>query len=144
ARADRIELDRGTGAVLDFKTGRAPTRKEIEAGFAPQLTLTAAILKAGGFAEAGKARPSALTYVRLTGRRVPGEEQVRATGDEAETLAEEALDGLRRRVERFDDPRTPYVSWAAPQFMGEFGGDFDHLARVREWAVLSGDEGGSE
>ena len=41
-----------------------------------------------------------------------------------------------RRIARFEDPDTPYVSWAAPQFMGAFGGDYDHLARVREWAVL--------
>jgi ATP-dependent helicase/nuclease subunit B len=142
ARADRIEVLAGAGAVLDFKTGQAPSKKMIEAGFSPQLSLTAAILHAGGFREAGRARPSALTYVRLTGRRVPGEEHVRAAGEEAEILAEAALDGLKRRIARFEDPSTPYVSWAAPQFMGEFGGDYDHLARVREWAVLAG--GGEE
>jgi ATP-dependent helicase/nuclease subunit B len=143
ARADRIEVTGGLGAVLDFKTGRPPTAKEISAGFAPQLTLTAAILHAGGFTEAGAAAPQALSYVRVTGRRVPGEELVRASGDEAEVLALAALDGLRRRVARFDDPSTPYVSWAAPQFMTEYGGDYDHLARVREWAVVgSGEEGG--
>ena len=49
-----------------------------------------------------------------------------------------------RRIAKFENPDTPYVSWAAPQFMGEFGGDYDHLARVREWAVLAGagEEGG--
>jgi RecB family exonuclease len=144
ARADRIEVLDGSGAVLDFKTGQAPSLKMMEAGFSPQLTLTAAILKAGGFREAGAARPSALTYVRLTGRRVPGEAYVRAAADEADRLADEALEGLMRRIARFEDPDTPYVSWAAPQFMGEFGGDYDHLARVREWAVLAGagEEGG--
>jgi ATP-dependent helicase/nuclease subunit B len=140
ARADRIERLKGSAAVLDFKTGRAPTLKEIEAGFAPQLTLTAAILKAGGFREVGAATPSALTYVRLTGRRLPGDEHVRAAGDEADLLAEAALEGLLRRIARFAEANTPYVSWAAPQFMGEFGGDYDHLARVGEWAVLGADE----
>jgi ATP-dependent helicase/nuclease subunit B len=144
ARADRIEVLNGEGAVLDFKTGQPPSLKMMEAGFSPQLTLTAAILKAGGFREAGPARPQALTYVRLTGRRVPGEAQVRAGGVEADRLADEALEGLMRRIGKFENPDTPYVSWAAPQFMGAFGGDYDHLARVREWAVLAGagEEGG--
>ena len=39
------------------------------------------------------------------------------------------------RIARFDDPATPYLSWAAPQFMGQYGGGYDHLARVWEWAV---------
>lgn len=144
ARADRIEVRRGEGAVLDFKTGQAPSLKEMQAGFAPQLTLTAAILKAGGFREVGPADPQALTYVRVTGRRIPGEEHVRAEGDEAATMAAEALEGLARRLARFEDVTTPYVSWAAPKFMGEYGGDYDHLARVREWAVLGGGEEGGE
>jgi ATP-dependent helicase/nuclease subunit B len=112
----------------------------VESGFAPQLTLTAAILKAGGFADAGAATPSALTYVRLTGRRVPGDVLDRGLGAEAEILADEALEGLRRRIEKFADPETPYISWAAPQFLKEYGGDYDHLARVGEWGVLAGDD----
>jgi ATP-dependent helicase/nuclease subunit B len=144
ARADRIEVLDGSGAVLDFKTGQAPTLKMMDSGFSPQLTLTAAILKAGGFREAGAAQPSALTYVRLTGRRIPGETLVRAGGPDADRLADEALEGLMKRIAKFESPDTPYVSWAAPQFMSEFGGDYDHLARVREWAVLAGagEEGG--
>jgi ATP-dependent helicase/nuclease subunit B len=140
AKADRIEVIAGQGAVIDFKTGRAPTKDEMSAGFAPQLTLTGAILSRGGFELAGPASPAGLIYVRVTGRRSPGEELIRAGGEEAAALSEEALEGLRRRVERFDDPDTPYASWAAPQFMTGYSGDYDHLARVREWAVVGGDE----
>ena len=50
----------------------------------------------------------------------------------------------KRRIARFDDETTPYVSWAAPQFMGNQGGNYDHLARVWEWAVAGGDEEASE
>ena len=132
------------GGPGDGEGGQAPSLKEMQAGFAPQLTLTAAILKAGGFREVGPADPQALTYVRVTGRRIPGEEHVRAEGDEAATMAAEALEGLARRLARFEDVTTPYVSWAAPKFMGEYGGDYDHLARVREWAVLGGGEEGGE
>src|SRR5207237_9991936 len=47
ARADRIEVTReGYGHILDYKTGKAPSKNEVSTGFSPQLTLTAAILEA--------------------------------------------------------------------------------------------------
>ena len=52
ARADRIEVRKGGVDIVDFKTGLAPSRRQMERGLAPQLTLTAAILDRGGFAEA--------------------------------------------------------------------------------------------
>ena len=58
AKADRIELRGRVADVLDFKTGSAPSAKQVQRGLSPQLTLTAAILQAGGFADdrAGRAR----------------------------------------------------------------------------------------
>jgi RecB family exonuclease len=141
AYADRIELGTTGAAVIDFKTGAAPSAKQVKTGFAPQLTLTAAILADGGFADTnGPVDPEELTYVQVTGRRRPGAVAVRAAGLEAADLARVALEGLQRRVARFDRESTPYVSWAAPQFMGNFGGNYDHLARVWEWHVVGGDE----
>jgi ATP-dependent helicase/nuclease subunit B len=145
AYADRIELSATGAAVLDFKTGAAPSVKQVKAGFAPQLTLTAAILAEGGFEKTnGPVPPEELAYVRVVGRKKAGETVVRGSGAEAVALAEAALEGLKKRVARFDDERTPYVSWAAPQFMGNFGGNYDHLARVWEWHVVGDDEGGGE
>jgi ATP-dependent helicase/nuclease subunit B len=145
AKADRIELRAATGDILDFKTGMAPSRKQVESGLSPQLTLTAAILHHGGFAEAGQAHPRELVYVRVSGGRTPGQEEVRAGDGESLDLALRALDGLRRRVERFDEEATPYTAWAAPQFIDEYGGDYDHLARLWEWHVIGdADEGGGE
>jgi ATP-dependent helicase/nuclease subunit B len=142
AKADRIEVLDGAAAVLDFKTGQPPSKKAVAAGFYPQLPLTGAILRRGGFGEdAGAPIPSELLYVKVVGRKVAGEEIVVAGPGEADALAEAAFEGLQRRVVKFDDPATPYVSWAAPQFMGRYGGDYDHLARVREWAVVGADEG---
>ena len=143
ARADRLELREGRIDVLDFKTGMAPTRKQMDTGFAPQLTLTAAIVEAGGFEVAGQSAPGELVYVRVTGGRKPGEELIRAAAGETPALGQAALEGLRRRVARFASPDTPYLSWAAPQFMHARGGDYDHLARVWEWHVIGeGEEGG--
>lgn len=145
AYADRIELSATGAAVLDFKTGAAPSVKQVKAGFAPQLTLTAAILAEGGFDKTnGPVPPEELAYVRVVGRKKAGETVVRGSGAEAVALAQAALAGLKKRVARFDDERTAYVSWAAPQFMGNFGGNYDHLARVWEWHVVGDDEGGGE
>ena len=50
ARADRIdEIEPGVWDVIDYKTGRVPTNQELEALFAPQLLLEAAMAERGGF-----------------------------------------------------------------------------------------------
>ena len=142
AKADRIELSATGAAVLDFKTGVIPTAKQVKSGFSPQLTLTGAILAEAGLSDIGPVTPEELTYVRLIGRRPPGQTKVHAVGAEATALSLAALAGLKARIARFDDPETPYPSWVAPQFMGNFGGNYDHLARVWEWHVVGSEEGG--
>jgi ATP-dependent helicase/nuclease subunit B len=140
AKADRIELRGGLADVLDFKTGSAPTAKQVTSGLSPQLTLTAAIVQAGGFTEIGPAEPGELAYIRVSGGRIPGREEIRAYRGESADMAARALAGLKRRVEAFDDEATAYVAWAAPQFMGTWGGDYDHLGRLWEWGVIGSDE----
>jgi len=145
AKADRIELRGLTADVLDFKTGQAPSAKQVQSGLSPQLTLTAAILRRGGFAGIGPVEPGELTYVRVSGGRIPGREESRAWPGESADLAERALAGLIRRAAAFDEQTTPYIAWAAPQFIGRYGGDYDHLGRLWEWGVIGGeDEGGPE
>ncbi len=141
AKADRIELSATGASVLDFKTGQVPSAKQVRTGLAPQLTLTGAILSEAGSKTSGPVEPEELTYVRVVGRKVAGEAAVRASGAEATELSMAALAGLKARVARFDVQTTPYLSWVAPQFMGSFGGNYDHLARVWEWHVVGGEEG---
>jgi hypothetical protein len=91
---------------------------------------------AGGFEQLGPTSPRELVYVRLRGGKRPGDELVMTPG---EALAETALAGLRRRIDGFDDPGTPYPSRAAIQFMDD-PGDYDALARTWEWAVIGEEE----
>lgn len=145
AKADRVELDALGAAVIDFKTGSTPTAKQVTQGFAPQLTLTAAILAAGGFADAPPTPATELLYVKVTGRKTPGEavDVGKVSRNQPLTVAELAERELARLVDgvaAFDDEARPYVSWAAPQFMGNFGGNYDHLARVWEWHVVGGED----
>ncbi|HWA60180.1 MAG TPA: PD-(D/E)XK nuclease family protein, partial [Caulobacteraceae bacterium] len=136
AKADRIEHRGRSADILDFKTGSPPTAKQVRAGLAPQLTLTGAILAGGGFGDLGATRPGQLVYVRVSGGRIPGREEPRGEGAESLALSEAALEGLRRRIAAFEKPDTPYVSWATPQFVGRYSGDYDDLARLWEWHVL--------
>jgi ATP-dependent helicase/nuclease subunit B len=136
ARADRLAQRDDRVDVIDFKTGKPPSDKQVGSGLAPQLTLTGAILAAGGFAGVGPAIPGELIYVRLSGRRIPGEVKTPAKAHEGAEMAREALARLQGRVAWFDDPATAYPSWAIPQFMDRWGGDYDHLARVWEWHVM--------
>ena len=46
----------------------------------------------------------------------------------------------RRSIAAFDDPARAYVSRARPMFETRYESDYDHLARVREWALVESEE----
>jgi len=145
AKADRIEITpEGLGHVLDFKTGGAPSARQIDTGFSPQLTLTMAILTAGGFAGL-KAYAGDLTYLRVTGRKPPGEEIVRKTaGEKSDEAAAKAYEGVQALLGLYQDPERGYLSRTAPQFVKLYAGDYDHLARHFEWSTGGDGDGGGE
>lgn len=131
-RADRIDILReGGAAIVDYKTGRPPTDPQV-AKFAQQLPLEGAILENGGFADAGRIPAAELVYIRFSGGVVPGETHI-VKGDAHERVTR-ALAGLTRRIAQFDLPETPYLSRIAP-YRADMPGDYDHVARVREWSL---------
>jgi len=145
ARADRIEADAsGLLRVLDFKTGRPPTAPQIQTGIMPQIALELAILLESGFAEI---KPGALAppvVVRLGGGADNTAETILTFKDASpEEVATQSLDRLKKLIDAFEDPRTPYLSLLHPMFKTRRYGDYDHLARVREWS-LAADQGGGE
>lgn len=131
AKADRIDRTAdGRLLILDYKTGKAPSRREIEVGFAPQLPLEALLAAAGGFEAVPAAEVACLAYIELRGGDPPGKI---APFEDVATLVARTQAGVQRLIAAFDDPSTPYLSRPRPQFR-RFGGDYDHLARVLEWA----------
>lgn len=131
ARADRIDhrADVGYG-VIDYKTGAPPTAKQVAAGLSPQLALEAAMLEDGGFEGLDAGAVAQLVYMRLSGGRDPGEERVLKL-DVANAITD-ARGGVTKLVHKFEDIDTPYLAQPRPQFLNRFG-DYDHLARVKEW-----------
>jgi double-strand break repair protein AddB len=134
ACADRVDLRAdGTVAIYDYKTGAAPSRKEVEA-FAKQLPLEAAIALAGGFEEVAPADVAELAHIPLSGANaglaVPLDGDPRA-------LAEETWAGLLRLIAAYADPATGYPARARPKRIA-YASDYDHLSRHGEWE--DGDE----
>ncbi len=146
-RADRIDADAdGRLTIIDYKTGRVPTDKQIVAGYAPQLLLEAMIAEAGGFEGLPPAGVVELEHWRLSGSRPPGEIKPVSAG---RTVVEHgglaavraaARAGLDRLIARFDDPQTPYRARPRPDFIPSTD-DYAHLARVAEWSATGTDDG---
>lgn len=133
-RADRIEvLKDGTLAIIDFKTGNPPGTKEAQLGKNPQLTLEAAMAAQGAFTDVPKAKTSELLYVALKGlasddRRIDDE------SNSAMALADEHLKRVLALIAEYCRGERPFLSRVHPKHTQSIG-DYDHLARVREWSA---------
>ncbi len=137
AVADRIEIDpQGRASVFDYKTGAPPTNAQVEVGWSPQLTLETAMVEAGAFKEVGAREVSGAAYVGLKN----GGKTQWLKGKEksfADIVAEHRAE-VEKMLSQFHDEATPYASRPHPAFMGD-AGDYDHLARVKEWLRGGGD-----
>lgn len=135
--ADRIDLlNDGNASILDYKTGRPPTTPQVRELLAPQLPLEGAILAAGGFPGLGKLATEELLYLHISGSAEGG--KVQPVPDVPDLIAK-AITQLAGRIARFDDPATAYHSRVRP-FSTTSEGDYDHLARVREWSASGAED----
>jgi len=133
ALADRIDRQKTGGlAIIDYKTGLVPKNDDVGLGLSPQLPLEALIAEEGRFDRVDRGPVARLEYWRLSGGDPPGEIKPLGNGD-LRTLIDEAQAGLRRLIEKFADPSTPYRSRPDPLFGPRYS-DYDHLARVKEWS----------
>jgi len=141
-RADRIERHAdGRYVILDYKTGSVRTEKQVRTGLAPQLTLEAAMLRRGGFKGIPVgAAVAELAYVMLKGGARAGEFiPVDFKEGTPDGQADRALEKLSELVRRFDNECEPYRSLVHPMWKARYG-DYDHLARVKEWSATGGPE----
>ncbi len=143
AVADRLErFADGAVALVDYKTGTPPGMDEVRVGFAPQLTLEAAMARRGAFGLAPETRVEEALYVKLLGKDGGKERPLRfrkkGCADESiADVAEEHFAGLVELLNQFRDPATPYPPRPFPKFAARYNA-YDHLARVKEWALGGG------
>ena len=139
--ADRIDLlPAGFADILDYKTGSSPSKAQAHTLLAPQLALEGALLMRGAFQPLGALKPDQLAYVRLKPNGSVEEDSIleikgkSASVKSAEQLSNEAWARLEKLLDHYNNPEAGYVSRALPFKVGDFGGDYDHLARVLEWS----------
>ena len=141
ATADRLdELAGGGWRILDYKTGQVPGATQVIAGAAPQLALEAMILEAGGYPTiSADAKAAALVYWKLSGGEEPGKEKnLGARADDGTLYADLARTRIAALAERMLLGDAPFESRPHPA-RGTPGDDYDHLARVDEWASGDGE-----
>jgi double-strand break repair protein AddB len=125
---DRIDvLPDGRLHLIDYKTGTAPTAKQIES-FSKQLHLAALLAEEGAFGALGPAEVARITYVGLGG---DGGETV---AEITPAVQEATRKGLDRLLRPYQGRGQGYTSRRAV-FTEHFGGDYDHLARFGEWEM---------
>ena len=147
-RADRIEVGPdGRLTIIDYKTGRPPSRGEVTAGLALQLPLEAAMAANGAFADVPKAsQTAAMLYWHLTGGHRAGEEDPvePAKGEAPADLIASAVERLCDLIDAYDDPARCYLSHPRPGLAPRYP-HYAQLARVAEWAAIDdpAEEGGA-
>jgi ATP-dependent helicase/nuclease subunit B len=138
-RADRVDvLNDGRLAIFDYKTGTNPTIKSVTDFRSPQLPLEAALALRGGFGKQFKHESAKLGYVRLRPTSPLIVDLVGSDGSNhmsAKELGEESWHRLRTLIAAYRDPAKDYRSKARQVPEHAWEGDYDHLARVREWSV---------
>jgi ATP-dependent helicase/nuclease subunit B len=142
ARADRIEHNSdGTVTLVDYKTGTPPGTNEIFMGFAPQLTLEAAMAVRSAFNLGWSVETIEALYLKLGGMRGGEEKPVDFAKANFKDVAEDHYRGLIALLNQFRDPATAYPPRPFPKFAKRYNA-YDHLARVKEWSLGGEPEGG--
>ena len=131
-KVDRIDVAAdGTLAIIDYKTGKAPSAKAVAEGFALQLGLLALIAERGGF-EGITGTASAFEYWSLAkdkqsfGKRTPADKAV-----EPGTFLPTVLNRFAEAASKYLTGTEPFTAKLHPAFAPY--GDYDQLMRLEEW-----------
>ncbi|MEQ3745555.1 MAG: double-strand break repair protein AddB [Henriciella sp.] len=137
--ADRMEKRIGGGlAILDFKSGKPPSEKQVRSGLSPQMPLQGLIATRGGYDGIPEGtKVDALTYLQFGTKfevREIGEANSRAKLEAIEMadLISETERGLIKLLTQFANPDHPYLSAPRPERIA-YESDYTRLARRDEW-----------
>jgi ATP-dependent helicase/nuclease subunit B len=140
-RADRIDrLEDGNLAIVDYKTGNAPSSAMVTKGFALQLGLLGLIARSGGFGEAS-GEPSAFEYWSLAKSKgsehgfgyvkTPLKEGRKKELKPPEDFLASSEDYLRQAIGDWITGDEPFTAKFNPDYEGYT--DYDQLMRLEEW-----------
>ena len=131
-KADRIDrLADGSLAIVDYKTGKAPSQTAVDKGFSLQLGLLGLIAEAGGF-EGISGHPTAHEYWSLSKYR---DQFGRCVRPDKKMGAEEFLEHASRNfasvARDYLTGDRPFEAKVHPAYAPY--GDYDQLMRLEEW-----------
>lgn len=139
-KADRIDrLPGGAIGIVDYKTGKPPSARQVKAGFALQLGLLGVIAETGGFDRLGdRPRAGDFEYWSLAkkGDQFGYRERPVDPLGKRDRIATDAF--TAHAHEHFEGIVRDYLLGAAP-FRAEINpevanyGDYDQLMRLEEW-----------
>lgn len=151
-RADRIDrLADGSLAIVDYKTGRVPTKAEVKAGFALQLGLLGLIAEHGRFADkkTGQVVQGAATAFEYWsfgkkddgfGKCVkPMKLSAREGGLPPEQFLPHHIEKLGLAIREYIKGSAPFRARENPDYQGYT--EYDQLMRLEEWLVRMTDKG---
>jgi len=128
AKADRIdETIDGSINIIDYKTGKTRSKKEVALGYAPQLPIEGLIAQSRGFKEIKPAQINQLIYWQLGNKDT-------VVSDNLADILETNKQNLTKLLNLFDFETTPYICNPNPRRASEYS-DYEHLARIKEWHI---------
>ncbi|GGE77081.1 double-strand break repair protein AddB [Sphingomonas prati] len=135
---DRIDrMPDGRLAIVDYKTGKAPSKRQVEAGYAMQLGLLGLIAEQDGFPDL-KGDPAAFEYWSLAadGDRLghassPVGIDKQGRGIDPAEFTRLAASVLGEAVDRWLLGDAPFTAKLHPEYAPY--GDYDQLMRLDEW-----------
>ena len=152
-RADRIDrLADGTLAIVDYKTGGPPTKKEVAAGFRLQLGLLGLIARDGAFeVDNGLLSGEPDRFEYWSARKHEGEygqvfEPLKKANNQSGLTPGDFLPEhekfLHQAIARFILGSDPFTAKENPDYPGY--SDYDQLMRLEEWIVRVSNSKGEE
>jgi ATP-dependent helicase/nuclease subunit B len=141
-RADRIDRVEGDGlAIVDYKTGKPPSRSMVKRGYSLQLGLIGLIAQAGGFTDVA-GEPDEFEYWSLA-KDIKRRDEMgfgyvsspfktnRADGVFKEEFLERTAEYLNDALDRWILGSDPFTARLNPDL--NVYNDYDQLMRLEEW-----------
>lgn len=129
AKADRLDVTSNGLVIVDYKTGKPPSAKEI-AAFDQQLPLTALIAANNGFENIGAQHIDTIKYISFAEGGI--EQDVPLVTKNGGDLVAESYTSLLALISAFNSLELGYVGRDRPQKL-KYASDYDQLSRYGEW-----------